>query len=227
MSSRSVDEAVAVFGKGRLQLWNRKFRQVWGFEDSFLDGHPQIATLVKAAGPKLTNPARAEILGDLIRLAAKDRQQRGSSIVFADGRHFDIAAVPLPDGNAMVTMLDTSDRQRIERVWRAHERRRLSLEREGAQFVPVTVGDQERSAGLDHRRRALKLRRRGHLFLLAADTHEQDQKAEWTKLAHSLASFSNGTSEPVPMRLASTAPRGRTGSGMSMTSMVNPANAAT
>ncbi|MBC7042346.1 histidine kinase, partial [Salmonella enterica subsp. enterica serovar Enteritidis] len=27
----SLAEAVAVFGKGRLQLWNRKFRQVWDF----------------------------------------------------------------------------------------------------------------------------------------------------------------------------------------------------
>ncbi|WP_404339661.1 ATP-binding protein [Sphingomonas sp. MMS12-HWE2-04] len=114
----SLAEAVAVFGKGRLQLWNRKFRQVWSFDDSFLDGHPQIASLVKAVGPKLTNPARAEVLGDLIRLAAKDRQTRGSAIAFADGRHFDITAVPLPDGNALVTMLDTTDHHRAERALR-------------------------------------------------------------------------------------------------------------
>jgi signal transduction histidine kinase len=131
----SLAEAVGVFGKGRLQLWNRKFRQVWGFEDSFLDGHPQIATLVKAAGPKLTNPARAEILGDLIRLAAKDRQQRGSSIIFVDGRHFDIAAVPLPDGNAMVTMLDTSDRQRIERALRDRNEALEAADRVKTAFV--------------------------------------------------------------------------------------------
>ncbi|MEI9927120.1 MAG: PAS-domain containing protein [Sphingomonas sp.] len=37
----SLSEAVAVFGKGRLQLWNRKFASVWEFEDGFLDGHPQ------------------------------------------------------------------------------------------------------------------------------------------------------------------------------------------
>ncbi|WP_213981969.1 PAS domain-containing sensor histidine kinase [Sphingomonas sp. dw_22] len=131
----SLAEAVGVFGKGRLQLWNRKFRQVWGFEDSFLDGHPQIANLVKAAGPKLTNPARAEVLGDLIRLAAKDRQQRGSSIVFADGRHFDVAAVPLPDGNAMVTMLDTSDRERIERALRDRNEALEAADRVRTAFV--------------------------------------------------------------------------------------------
>jgi signal transduction histidine kinase len=131
----SLAEAVAVFGKGRLQLWNRKFRQVWSFEDGFLDAHPQIATLVKTAGGKLVNPARAEIIGDLIRLAAKDRQQRGSSITFANGRHFDIAAVPLPDGNALVTMLDTTDRQRVERALRDRNEALEAADRVRTAFV--------------------------------------------------------------------------------------------
>ncbi|OAN60028.1 sensor histidine kinase [Sphingomonas sp. TDK1] len=131
----SLAEAVAVFGKGRLQLWNRKFRQVWSFDDGFLDNHPQIATLVKVAGGKLVNPARAEILGDLIRLAAKDRQQRGSSITFANGRHFDIAAVPLPDGNALVTMLDTTDRQRVERALRDRNEALEAADRVRTAFV--------------------------------------------------------------------------------------------
>lgn len=114
----SLAEAVAVFGKGRLQLWNRKFRQVWNFDDAFIDSHPNIQALVKAVGPKLRNQNKAEVIGDLVRLAAQDRQQRGASIVFADGRHFDLNAVPLPDGNALVTMLDTTDQHRVERALR-------------------------------------------------------------------------------------------------------------
>jgi signal transduction histidine kinase len=131
----SLAEAVAVFGKGRLQLWNRKFRQVWGFEDAFLDSHPQIGQLVKAAGPRLTNPSRAEVLGDLIRLAAKDRQTRGSAIAFADGRHFDISAVPLPDGNALVTMLDTTDHHRAERALRDRNEALEAADRVKTAFV--------------------------------------------------------------------------------------------
>jgi signal transduction histidine kinase/PAS domain-containing protein len=114
----SLAEAVAVFGKGRLQLWNRKFRQVWDFEDAFLDAHPQVQQLVRAAGPKLVTAARADVIGDLVRMAAQERQSRGSSIAFADGRHFDVTAVPLPDGNALVTMLDTTDHHRAERALR-------------------------------------------------------------------------------------------------------------
>lgn len=131
----SLAEAVAVFGKGRLQLWNRKFRQVWGFEEQLLDEHPQIAQVVKAAAPRLTNPARSEVLGDLIRLAAKDRQTRGSSIAFADGRHFDITAVPLPDGNALMTMLDTTDHHRAERALRDRNEALEAADRVKTAFV--------------------------------------------------------------------------------------------
>ncbi|MBO9623440.1 MAG: PAS-domain containing protein [Sphingomonas sp.] len=131
----SLAEAVAVFGKGRLQIWNRKFRQVWGFEDGFLDAHPQIASLVKAVGSRLANPSRAEVLGDLIRMAAKDRQQRGSSVAFKDGRHFDVTAVPLPDGNALVTMLDTTDHHRAERALRDRNEALEAADRVKTAFV--------------------------------------------------------------------------------------------
>ncbi|MDQ0250625.1 signal transduction histidine kinase [Sphingomonas kyeonggiensis] len=128
-------EAVAVFGKGRLQLWNRKFRQVWGFEDAFLDGHPQVQALVRAFGPKLVKASRADIIGDLIRIAAQDRQSRGSSIAFADGRHFDITAVPLPDGNALVTMLDTTDHHRAERALSARNEALEAADRVKTSFL--------------------------------------------------------------------------------------------
>jgi signal transduction histidine kinase len=131
----SLAEAVAVFGKGRLQLWNRKFRQVWDFEDKFLDEHPQIASLVKKVGPKLTNPSRAEVLGDLIRLAAKDRQTRGSTVAFTDGRHFDVTAVPLPDGNALMTMLDTTDHHRAEQALRDRNEALEAADRVKTSFV--------------------------------------------------------------------------------------------
>ncbi len=131
----SLAEAVAVFAKGRLQMWNRKFRQVWGFDDAFLDGHPQVLALVRAAGPKLRNPARAEVIGDLVRLASQERQQRGSSIAFADGRHFDITAVPLPDGNALVTMLDTTDHHRAERALRDRNEALEAADRVKTAFV--------------------------------------------------------------------------------------------
>ncbi len=112
-------EALGVFAAdGRLQIWNQKFRLLWGFEEEMLATHPRVDTLARAAAPRLENPQRASMFGDLVRSATVDRLQRGGRFVFADGRHFEFAAVPLPDGNALFTMLDISDSRKIERALR-------------------------------------------------------------------------------------------------------------
>ncbi|WP_242137205.1 MULTISPECIES: PAS domain-containing sensor histidine kinase [unclassified Sphingomonas] len=112
-------EALGVFAAdGRLQLWNNKFRTLWGFEESFLATHPRVDALAEAAARQLANPARAALIGDLVRAATVERQQRAGRVGFADGRHYEFAAVPLPDGNGLFTMLDISDSRRIERALR-------------------------------------------------------------------------------------------------------------
>lgn len=110
-------EALGVFAAdGRLQIWNQKFRLLWGFDEALLNGHPRVDTLARAAAPKLENPSRSSMIGDLVRSATIDRLQRGGRFAFADGRHFEFAAVPLPDGNALFTMLDITASRRVERA---------------------------------------------------------------------------------------------------------------
>ena len=112
-------EAVGVFAAdGRLQLWNNKFRTLWGLEEEFLAGHPRADALAKEAAARLANPQRADLIGELVRSATQERQTRQGRVAFADGRHFEFAAVPLPDGNALFAMLDISDSRRIERALR-------------------------------------------------------------------------------------------------------------
>ncbi|MBX3593882.1 PAS domain-containing sensor histidine kinase [Sphingomonas sp.] len=112
-------EALGVFASdGRLQLWNNRFRSLWGFDEAFVTAHPRVDALIKQAAPRLANPQRAALIGELVRAATVERQQRGGSIEFADGRQFEVAAVPLPDGNALFTMLDITDRRRIENALR-------------------------------------------------------------------------------------------------------------
>lgn len=112
-------EALGVFAAdGRLQLWNSRFRLLWGFEEEFLASHPRVDAFAEAAAHKLATPSRHALIGDLVRSATIDRQQRGGRVGFADGRHFEFAAVPLPDGNALFTMLDISDSRKIERALR-------------------------------------------------------------------------------------------------------------
>ncbi len=112
-------EAVGVFASdGRLHLWNNKFRDVWGFSDEMLARHPRVDALAENAASRLNNPARAAMIRELVRAATSERKSRGGRVAFKDGRHFEFAAVPLPDGNALFTMLDITDSRRVERVLR-------------------------------------------------------------------------------------------------------------
>ncbi len=112
-------EALGVFaGDGRLQIWNNKFRQLWDFEEEYLASHPRIDALVEKGAARLAQPGRAAVIAELVRSAAVGRTQRAGQVAFADGRHFEFAGVPLPDGNALFTMLDISDSRRIEQALR-------------------------------------------------------------------------------------------------------------
>jgi len=112
-------EAIAVFaGDGRLQLWNRRFRQTWEIEEDLLAAHPRLDELLRQLAPRLARPQQAPVIQEVIRAAIGDRRQRAGKVVFRDGRHFEFAAVPLPDGNALLTMLDVSDSRRIEQALR-------------------------------------------------------------------------------------------------------------
>lgn len=112
-------EALGVFAAdGRLQIWNAKFRQVWGLDDAFLDGHPRVDALAERVASKLANPGRATLIPELVRFATQQRMQRSGRFAMADGRHYEFGAVPLPDGNALLTMLDISDSRRVEQALR-------------------------------------------------------------------------------------------------------------
>ncbi|TVV73217.1 PAS domain-containing sensor histidine kinase [Sphingomonas solaris] len=112
-------EAVGVFAAdGRLQLWNNRFRDAWGLTEQELAQHPRVDALVEAAAKRLANPSRASLIRELVRIATTERQQRSGRVAFVDGRDFEFIAVPLPDGNALFTMLDITDSRRIERALR-------------------------------------------------------------------------------------------------------------
>jgi len=112
-------EAIGVFAAdGRLHLSNSRFRAVWGLSEEELAANPRIDVLVEAVSRRLANPARANLIRELVRVATTERQPRSGRVALADGRHFEFAAVPLPDGNALFTMLDITASRTIERALR-------------------------------------------------------------------------------------------------------------
>jgi signal transduction histidine kinase len=112
-------EAIAVFtADGRLSIWNRLFAEIWGLADDVLIKHPRLDELLPLQATHLKQPSQISIIGELIRMTTANREQRQTRVNFADGRMFQIATIPLPDGNALFTMLDMSDSMKIEQALR-------------------------------------------------------------------------------------------------------------
>ena len=112
-------EAISVFASdGRLYVWNRRFIDDWDLDEEWLSTHPRIDELVPAMARKLVNPTAAAQIREMVRQTTNERQSANGRISMTDGRHFQFAAVPLPDGNALFTMVDMTDSTRIEAALR-------------------------------------------------------------------------------------------------------------
>jgi signal transduction histidine kinase/PAS domain-containing protein len=112
-------EAISVFASdGRLYLWNRRFTEDWELDEEWLSEHPRVDELVPAMARKLVNPTAAAQIREMVRQTTNERQSSSGRLSMTDGRHFAFAAVPLPDGNALFTMVDVTDSTRIEAALR-------------------------------------------------------------------------------------------------------------
>jgi signal transduction histidine kinase len=112
-------EAISVFASdGRLYLWNRRFLEDWELDEEWLSTHPRVDELVPAMARKLVNPTAAAQIREMVRQTTNERESATGRISMTDGRQFQFAAVPLPDGNALLTMVDVTDSSRIEAALR-------------------------------------------------------------------------------------------------------------
>jgi signal transduction histidine kinase len=129
-------EAISVFASdGRLSLWNRRFSEDWGFDEEWLTKHPRVDQLVPAMARKLVNPTAAAQIREMVRRTTNERQSSSGRISMTDGRDFDIAAVPLPDGNALFTMVDVTASSRIEAALRERAEALEQADRVKTDFV--------------------------------------------------------------------------------------------
>jgi signal transduction histidine kinase len=110
-------EGVAVFGSdGRLRLHNPAFAAIWDLPSDLLVNRPHIAGIVAACrrqgdDESMWNRFTASVAGlDENRASMSGRMER------ADGSVIDYAAVPLPDGQTMVTFVDVTDTANVARA---------------------------------------------------------------------------------------------------------------
>ncbi len=115
----SLFESLAVFAPdGRMQLWNRSFPAIWGLPEEWFDAHPHVDKLLDRISNRLARPAQRKAIGEVVRAATLDRQQRGGRVVLSDGRTLEFAGVPLPDGNGLLTVMDVTDSTKAEEALR-------------------------------------------------------------------------------------------------------------
>ncbi len=114
----NLAEAVALSGPdGRLKLFNPAFMRFWSLTASFLAERPHVEELAQLES--LSPEARAawqDIKFGITGIDAKRKDHEG--IVEQDGRFLQYRAVPLPDGNALLTFTDVSDAAKAERALR-------------------------------------------------------------------------------------------------------------
>jgi len=112
-------ESLAVFAAdGKINIWNHQFARNWELDEDDLGKHPRVDALMQKMAGQLKQPAKISEVREMVRRATTEREQKSGRINFADGRRFEFAAIPLPDGNALFTMLDISDSYRIEQALR-------------------------------------------------------------------------------------------------------------
>lgn len=129
-------EAVGVFASdGRLHLWNNRFREVWQLEEEELAAHPRIDALANRLSRKLKNKTQSALIREMVRSATMERKQRTGRVQLSDGRSFDFAAVPLPDGNALFTMIDVTDSRTIEDALRDRNEALIEADKLKTAFV--------------------------------------------------------------------------------------------
>ena len=122
-------EAISVFASdGRLYLWNSRFVEDWGLEEDWLSTHPGVDDLVPVLGRKLADKDAAAQIREMVRKTTNERESSTGRLSMTDGRQFQFAAVPLPDGNALLTLVDVTDSSRIEAALRE---RATALEQAG------------------------------------------------------------------------------------------------
>ena len=129
-------EAVGVFASdGRLHLWNNRFRELWEFEEEQLAAHPRVDALVPHIAERLRDRGHATLVRELVRSATVERKQRSGRLSLTNGREFEFAAVPLPDGNALFTMLDVTDSRHVEAALRERNEALEEADRVKTAFV--------------------------------------------------------------------------------------------
>jgi signal transduction histidine kinase len=115
----NLHEGVALFGTdGCLRLYNPSYARFWKLEAPFLDAHPHIDEVIASCRTLLADDAMWDDIKFTVTALSDARRPLQGRITRTDSMVFDFAAVPLPDGNTLLTYVDMTASSGIERALR-------------------------------------------------------------------------------------------------------------
>jgi signal transduction histidine kinase len=114
----NLEEGIALLGSdGRLKLFNPAFAHFWRLDPAFLETEPHIEALAAHGRELVPEPGSWDEVRYSVTRLDSERKPISGKITAAD-RVLQYTAVPLPDGNTLLTFADISDSARMERALR-------------------------------------------------------------------------------------------------------------
>jgi signal transduction histidine kinase len=112
-------EAVAVYGSdGRLKLHNPAYLKIWGLSHEDVAGEPHIGEVLDKMRVFLDDGGDWAAMKQGIVAEVTAHAAASNLLHRSDGSMLQMATVPLPDGNVLLTYLDVTDTARVERALR-------------------------------------------------------------------------------------------------------------
>ena len=112
-------EGIAVFGSdGRLKLHNPAYRKIWALSEADLAGEPHYSEIVEKTRDFYDDGVDWPALRDQVIARVTAQAHWSGPLDRRDGSTLQLATVPLPDGNVLLTCLDVTDTARVERALR-------------------------------------------------------------------------------------------------------------
>jgi signal transduction histidine kinase len=129
-------EGVSVFSAaGQLQFHNDAFARLMGLPDTLLDEPTRIEPLFLHSQTAARPEELAQLMVSLIRSVTEGGGERNGRLVLSQDRYVRYSAVPLPDGNALLTFDDITDAERVERALRDRAEALETADRAKSTFV--------------------------------------------------------------------------------------------
>ena len=129
-------EGIAVFGSdGRLKLHNPAYRKIWALSETDLDGEPHYADIVEKTRGFYDDTGDWPALRDRVIARITGQTHWSGQLDRLDGSVLQMATVPLPDGNVLLTCLDVTDTARVERALRERNEALETADRLKSEFI--------------------------------------------------------------------------------------------